>query len=104
MENFSLYDNDQKLEGSENIDLDADDTSMKMSVSPICMKDGEKVAYVVFEEGKRRAEGIIPECTIIKNSGFSEEEVAGLELYMKSDLKRLKKMAAGINVLDAFMK
>lgn len=109
MENFNLYDDDintnaKKLEGSDMVDLEADDTSMKVSVSPVCVKDGQKVAYVVFEEGKKRAEGRIPDCIILENKGFSEEEVAALCLYMKSDLKRLKDMAAKINVLDAFMK
>ena len=28
-----------------------------MSVSPICVKDGKKIAYVSFSDGERSAEG-----------------------------------------------
>lgn len=39
---------------------------LKMSVSPVCVKEGQKYAYVSFTDGERNAEGRIPECTIIK--------------------------------------
>lgn len=76
---------------------------LTMSVSPICQKDGKKVAYVSFLDKNRSAEGIIPACMIIKNKGFSDEEVLGLESYMKSQLDTLKKMAASVNAADAFL-
>ena len=75
-----------------------------MSVSPICVKDGNRYAFVNFTDGKRLAEGKIPDCKIISNKGFSEEEVGKLEEYMQKELPKLKKMAAGINVLGALMK
>ena len=76
---------------------------LKMSVSSVCQKDGVKIAYVSFSDGVRTAEGRIPECVIHSNDGFTEDEVVQLELYMKSELATLKRMAAGINVMDAFM-
>lgn len=76
---------------------------LKMSVSPICEKDGKKYAFVSFTDGLRTAEGKIPNCTIVANDGFDEEEVRQLEHYMKRELAQLKKMAAGINVMDAFL-
>ena len=78
--------------------------SVKMSVSPVMMKDGERYAFVYFEDGGRVAEGKIPECKLIRNKGFSEEEAAQLEEYMKRELASLKRMAAGIRVIDAFLK
>ncbi len=78
--------------------------SVKMSVSPVMMKDGERYAFVSFEDGMRVAEGKIPECRLISNKGFSEEEAAQLEEYMKRELASLKRMAAGIRVIDAFLK
>lgn len=105
MQDFRLFESTQsgtKLEGSETLD-EKNEQSMRVAVSAICEKNGEKLAYVTFTSGNCEAEGVIPECKITKNKGFSDEEKAGLELYMKSDLKRLKKMAAGVNVLDAFM-
>ena len=80
------------------------ENELSVSVSPICVKDGKKYAYVSFTEGTKTAEGKIPDCTIISNNGFTEDDIRVLELYMKNDLARLKRMAAGVNVLDAFMK
>ena len=47
---------------------------LQMQVSPICNKNGEKLAYVTFSDSVRRAEGEIPKCIINSNTGFSEEE------------------------------
>lgn len=80
------------------------DNEMNMSVSPICEKDGKKYAFVSFTDGERLAEGKIPDCKILTNKGFSEEEVNKLEEYMKRELTRLKQMAAGIRLVDAIMK
>lgn len=77
---------------------------VNMSVSPICVKDGKKFAYVSFVDGERIAEGKIPDCKIISNKGFSEEEVEQLEIFMMSELQDLKRMAAGVRLWDAFMK
>ncbi len=77
---------------------------LKMSVSPICTKDGKQYAFVSFVDGKRMAEGKIPDCKIISNQGFYEDEIGQLEAYMKKELPKLKDMAAGVNVFDAFMK
>ncbi|MCM1263858.1 MAG: hypothetical protein NC313_14195 [Butyrivibrio sp.] len=76
---------------------------LKMSVSPICTKDGSKYAFVSFTDGKRSAEGKIPDCKIISNDGFSDEEVEKLEYYMQQELPQIKKMAAGINIMHSFM-
>lgn len=80
------------------------ENAMNMSVSPICMRDGQKCAYVTFEDGKRSAEGRIPDCKIMSSNGFTEEEVKRLEEYMQLELAKLKRMAAGIRLIDAFMK
>lgn len=80
------------------------DDAVNMSVSPVCRRDGQQYAFVSFADGTRSAEGKIPECKIVSNKGFSQEEVEQLETYMKRELTQLKKMAAGINVWEAFMK
>lgn len=77
---------------------------INMTVSPVCAKDGEKYAFVSFTDGERFADGKIPDCKIILNKGFSQEEVKQLEEYMQSELATLKRMAAGIRVMDAFLK
>uniref|UniRef100_UPI0040561F40 hypothetical protein n=1 Tax=Acetatifactor sp. TaxID=1872090 RepID=UPI0040561F40 len=77
---------------------------MNMMVSPVCVKDGKQYAFVSFVDGEKVADGKIPDCKIISSIGFTQTEVEGLETYMKRELTQLKKMAAGIRVLDAFMK
>jgi hypothetical protein len=81
----------------------AQSEEMNMSVSPICKKDGRKVAYVTFSDGVRNAEGEIPDCKITHNEGFNEDEVARLEYYMEGNLGMLKQMAASVNPMDAFL-
>ena len=80
-----------------------EDKTLNMTVSPVCTKNGTKVAYVSFTDGERTAEGEIPVCRITQNKGFDANEVEQLENYMRRELTALKKMAARINVLDAFM-
>lgn len=80
------------------------DMEMDMAVSPVCVKDGKQYAFVTFTSGEKMAEGRIPECVLVANKGFSEEEAVLLETYMKRELTKLKKMASSVNVLGAFMK
>lgn len=76
---------------------------MNMLVSGISVRDGEKVAYVLFDDGERKAEGVIPDCKIVSNHGFSDDEAAQLEQYMIGNLMMLKKQAASINPIKAMM-
>ena len=76
---------------------------LKMSVSPICRKDGKQLAYVSFTDEVRLAEGQIPECIITKNKGFTQDELEQLQAYMRQELDTLKKMAASVNVMGVFM-
>lgn len=78
--------------------------TVNMSVSQVFTKNGEKYAFVSFTDGTKNAEGRIPECKITSNNGFAQEEVKQLEDYMGRELTSLKKMAAGVNVMRAFMK
>lgn len=78
--------------------------ALQMLVSPICVKDNERYAYVSFSDGSKSAEGKIPDCIIEKNEGFTEDEVMQLEDYMKANLVELKKMAASTNVFEAMKK
>lgn len=78
--------------------------SLQMSVSAICRRDGEKVAYVEFKDDTRLAEGIIPSCKILSSRGFDDSEIKQLELYMKANLDKLKKMSSGVNIFEALKK
>ena len=52
-------------------------------------KDNKKIVRVSFERkgalGEEIAEGLIPECKITKSSGFSREELQGLEEYLRAN-------------------
>ena len=77
---------------------------LDMNVSAFCQKNGQKVAYVTFSDGRRLAEGEIPACRILSNSGFTEVEVSKLEQYMKQNLDMIRTMASAINPIKAMMK
>ena len=77
---------------------------LKMTISGIVPKDGRKNIYVVFEDGNRKAEGSVPDCIIEKNTGFTEEEVKMLELYLKQNLDMIREHAKYINPIKALMK
>ena len=94
---FSIKEN--VYEGS----IMSENGALDMTVSPICVRDGKKMAFVRFTDGARSAEGVIPQCDITENKGFTTEEVSKLEDYMKAELATLKKMAANVNVMKAFM-
>jgi len=95
--------NAEKKQG-EIYDNKPEDGELTMTVSPVCLVDGQKKAFVNFTDGKRNAEGEIPGCMINKSEGFTEEEKSQLEDYMRANLTMLKKMAANIDVLAAMMK
>ena len=69
----------------------------------IFQKDGKPTAFVLFSEGRKSAEGKIPDCTIISNDGFSEKEVKALELYLKMQQESILKTAKEVNIMKAFM-
>lgn len=63
---------------------------MTMTYSAIVRdKDNKKIVRVTFERtgalGKEIAEGLIPECIITKQKGFSQEEIQGLEQYLRAN-------------------
>ncbi len=100
-ENFELNFTMKSDESPEN---GPDMSEMQMSVSPVCGAGEDRYAFVTFTEGAKTAEAKIPSCEIIRSSGFSAEELAGLKTYMKADLKHLQKLAAGENVFKAMFK
>ncbi|MCH5275708.1 MAG: hypothetical protein J1E65_07695 [Lachnospiraceae bacterium] len=76
----------------------------KISVSPVCHKEGKQFAYVSFQDGERIAEGTIPDCVITTAQDFTAEEITQMEDYMRRELTELKKAASSVNVWNAFLK
>ena len=78
--------------------------NVKMSVSSVVKKNGQKHIYVQFAEDDKIAEATLPDKKIIYNEGFSEEEIAVLETYIRSEENTIVEMAKNINPINAFMK
>ncbi len=97
MQDFSLGPRTKKEEREK-------EAQLNMSVSPVFERDGEKKAYVSFSDPGREAEALIPDCEIIKQKGFSEEEVEQLKEYLEAQKDSLMQTASKLNVMDAFMK
>ena len=74
-----------------------------MSVSSIVNKNGKREIYVLFTEGSRSAEGRLSDYKMIDNKGFTQEEIAALETYMRQETNTILQMAKSVNVMDAFM-
>ena len=83
---------------------DRSSDTLNMQVSMAFKKDGRKVVYVTFSDEARFAEGEIPGCKITTNRGFTIEEVADLERYLKDNMDELNKTAAGIDPIRALFK
>ncbi len=75
---------------------------MKMTYSAVVAKDGKPVVAVRFERGTDYAEALLPDCTINKSAGFSAEEIAGLEFYLKRNKKDIGAKAKEITGLQNF--
>ena len=55
---------------------------LKMSVSSMTRTKDKKALYVLFEEDKRMAEFELPELKVVRNSGFTEDEIRQLLDYV----------------------
>ena len=76
---------------------------VKLDISGVVERDGRKIAHVCFSRGADIAEGYIPDCVLTKVQGFTDEEASQLIDYLRANLTELKKTAATINPLNAFM-
>lgn len=76
---------------------------VKLDISGVVERDGKRIAHICFTRGSDIAEGYIPDCVLTKVQGFTEEEASQLADYLRANLTQLKKTAAGINPLNAFM-
>lgn len=77
--------------------------SLTMTYSAIVTgKDQKKMVRVRFERennsgGADFAEGIIPDCSIQSQSGFSDDEVFQLEQYLKANMEDIRQKAKVIS-------
>ncbi len=78
------------------------DKGIKLTYSAVVTADGEPMVSVCFERGNDIADGKLPDCTIFRSTGFSDEEVSALEEYLrgnKADLMEAARKISGIKHL-----
>ena len=64
--------------------------------------DNKKI-YVLFSDNEKSAEGRIPDCTIISNKGFSQDEVKQMEDYLRESKDLIISEAKRINPIKSFL-
>ncbi len=76
---------------------------LKMSVSSLTRTKDNKAVYILFTDGNKSAELSLPECKVINNNGFTDEEVAGLKFYIKNDQETIYALPKKVNPVKAMM-
>ena len=78
-------------------------SEIKMSVSTMTRTKDDKAVYVVFEDGEKTAEFSLPGAKLVKNDGFSDEELAQLKDYIENERDSIFGLAKKINPMKAFL-
>lgn len=76
---------------------------MKMTYTSVVTKDNKPMISLKFERGTDECEGSVPDCVISKNSGFTDEEVEGLEHYLRMNKKTIIEEAKKISGLFSIL-
>jgi hypothetical protein len=77
---------------------------LRMTYSGLLLKDGEKMVRVCFERGKRGyAEGVVPRGEIVKSSGFTEEEIEQLRVYIRENATDIINKAKEVHFLNEWL-
>ncbi len=67
-------------------------------------RSGEKKGvYVLFQDGEKTAELLVPGCEVVYNRGFDEKELAQLKEYGANEQETIFELAKGVNPIKAFL-
>lgn len=69
---------------------------MELTYSCLLPRGKEKIVRVTFKGGSTYAEGILPDCKIEKQNGFTKEEIKQLEDYLSKNKEAILKKAKEI--------
>ena len=78
-------------------------SEIKMSVSSMTRSGDKKGVYVLFTDGNSSAEFTIPECKLLHNNGFGEEELRQLKEYVENQQDYLFSLAKEIKPIRGFL-
>jgi hypothetical protein len=74
---------------------------MELKISGIM--DKNRTIYLEYIDGDRSAEIVIPDYKLIRNDGFSKEEIEGLMQYSRDNSLEFFNRAKKINPMTAFL-
>ena len=77
--------------------------NVNMSVSSPVVKGDRKLVYVMFSEEGKTAEFEAPGADLVKNTGFSDEDIAVLKDYILNNWETIFNMAKEIDPMKAFL-
>ena len=86
------------IEEGGNMSINRDE-AMNMTYSAVVTKENKKAVCVRFERkgGAEYAEGILPYCDVVRQKGFSKEEIMQLENYLKANRSEILSKAKELN-------
>lgn len=76
---------------------------IKMSVSSMTRNKDKKAVYVFFQDGDETAEFTLHGCELVKNKGFSDDDIKQLKDYINNEQDTIFAMAKQVNPLKAMM-
>ena len=76
---------------------------MNMLVSGLVGTGEHKRICVYFSDKDKYAEGSIPDCKITSGKGFSDEELAKIEEYLRDNRDQIIEEAKKVNPMKAFL-
>ena len=74
-----------------------------MSVSTMTRTKDSKAVYVLFEDGSKSAEFVLPEGTCVRTDGFSDEDIAQLKDYIDNERDSIYDIAKHINPMRSLL-
>lgn len=81
---------------------------LNLIYSCLLHKDNKHIVRVTFEKvdsnGKKYAEGIVPDGIIERQKGFTEEEIVQLETYLQNHVEEILTKAKEISGIMHWMK
>lgn len=78
-------------------------SEIRMSVSSLTRTENKKGIYVLFTDGDKSAEFVVPECKMISNKGFNNEELNQLLDYVCNEQDYIFSLAKTVDPMRAFM-
>ena len=76
---------------------------IKMSVSTMTRNKDNKAVYVLFEDADKKAEFALPEGRLVRNTGFSDDEIDQLIEYIDNEKDSIMDVAKKINPMRSFL-